>query len=141
MTKYFKSCLAKFGNERITRKLLERILGIKIEEITLDTNKRLIGDLPDEKIGRIDIKAKLANGEKVLIEMQATKYRNMEKRILYYWSHTYIDDLKKGNPYKRLGKTIAILFTNYKMGLTEDVKKYHTKWQIREEEHSNIINR
>ena len=128
--------MGKFGNERITKKLLERILGIEISEITLDANKRLVGDLPDDKIGRIDVKAKLDNGEKVIIEMQATNYPSMEKRVLYYWAHTYIDDLKKGNPYKKLGKTIAILFTNYNIGLTESIKKYHTKWQIREEEHS-----
>ncbi len=128
--------MGRFGNERITKKLLERILGIEIEEITLDTNKRLLGDLPDDKIGRIDVKAKLGNGEKVVIEMQATNYPSMEKRVLYYWAHTYIDDLEKGNPYQKLGKTIAILFTNYDMDLTKGIKKYHTKWQIREEEHS-----
>src|SRR5699024_4396282 len=39
----FQRIFGKVGNENITKAFLEKILGIKIEELTLDTNKRLIG--------------------------------------------------------------------------------------------------
>lgn len=135
----FQNVFGKVGNERITKSLLEEILGIEIEDLTLDTNKRLIGDEIDDKIGRIDVKAKLNDGTKVIIEMQVATYENIEERILYYWSKTYTSDLKRGKTYKQLKKTIAILFYVGKLETTKRAKEYHTKWNIREEKHPELI--
>ena len=82
----FQRIFGKVGNENITKAFLEKVLGIEIESLTLDTNKRLIGERPEDKIGRVDVKAKLKDGTKVIIEMQVTEYSYMVKRLLYYWS-------------------------------------------------------
>ena len=37
----FQKIFGKVGNESITKRLLEKILGIKIKELTLNTNKRM----------------------------------------------------------------------------------------------------
>ena len=95
----FQRIFGKVGNENITKAFLEKILGIKIEELTLDTNKRLIGEEIEDKIGRVDVKAKLQDGTKVIIEMQVTEYSYMVKRLLYYWSRVYVGDLKRGKEY------------------------------------------
>ena len=131
----FQRIFGKVGNENITKGFLEKILGINIESLTLDTNKRLIGNKPDDKIGRVDVKAKLHDGTKVIIEMQVVRYKFMTERLLYYWAQTYISDLKKGEEYNKLNKTIAILIAVEDLEETKGIKEYHTEWEIRERKH------
>ena len=133
----FQRIFGKVGNENITKAFLEKVLGIEIESLTLDTNKRLIGERLEDKIGRVDVKAILNNGTKVIIEMQVARYKYMAKRLLYYWSQTYTGDLKRGNEYDILNKTIAILISVEELEETKGIEKYHTKWEIREEENIN----
>ena len=133
----FQRIFGKVGNENITKAFLEKVLGIEIESLTLDTNKRLIGEDLDNKIGRVDVKAILNNGTKVIIEMQVARYKYMAKRLLYYWAQTYTGDLKRGNGYGKLDKTISILISVEELEETKGIQKYHTKWSIREEENPN----
>ena len=130
----FQRVFGKVGNENITKGFLEKVLGIEIESLTLDTNKRLIGENLDDKIGRVDVKAILNTGTKVIIEMQVVRYKYMAKRLLYYWSQTYSGDLKRGREYDRLNKTIAILISVEELEETKGIEKYHTSWHIREDE-------
>ncbi len=133
----FQRVFGKVGNERITKLFLQKILGIQIEELQLDTNKRLIGEMVDNKIGRVDVKARLSNGSKVIIEMQVARYKYMTKRLLYYWAETYVSDLRRGEEYKKIEKTIAILISVENLEELEGIEEYHTKWSIREEKHLN----
>lgn len=135
----FQRIFGKTSNERITKKFLERILGIEIESLSLDTNKRLIGEEIDVKIGRIDVKAKLSNGTKVIIEMQVAGYKYMPERLLYYWAETYTGDLKQGENYKELDKTIAILISVADIKRLNNIKEGHTKWELREEHHKEAV--
>ena len=128
----FQQIFGKVGNEEITKGFLERILGIKIKSLTLDTNKRLIGNNIYEKIGRVDVKAKLSDGTKVIIEMQAVPYEYMPERLLYYWARAYTEDLTRGRAYDYLKKTIAILVSEKSLSITEGIEEYHTIWEIRE---------
>ena len=52
------------------------------------------------------------------------------KRILYYWSKTYSKQLKRGENYKDLNKTIGILITNYEIKELKEIDELDTKWQI-----------
>lgn len=131
--------MEKYGNENITKGFLEKILGIEIDELTLDTNKRLIGKERDNKVGRVDVKAKLNDGTKVIIEMQVDKYEYMTKRMLYYWAENYVADLYKGHYYDELQKTICILIYEGKMDETKELKEYHTKWKLLEEKHPDKV--
>ena len=135
----FQCVFGKPGQEKITKRFIERILNIEIEDLTLDVNKRLLGEAIDDKIGRLDVKAKLSDGTRILVEMQVARYEDIEKRMLYYWAHNYIDDLKKGESYSDLRKTIAVLIYSEDISAPKNIPKYHTKWQIREEEYSSII--
>ena len=134
----FQRIFGKVGNENITKAFLEKILGIKIEELTLDTNKRLIGEEIEDKIGRVDVKAKLQDGTKVIIEMQVTEYSYMVKRLLYYWSRVYVGDLKRGKEYDELNKTIAILISVGNLEETKAIEEYHTQWELREKKHKEL---
>ena len=63
----FQCVFGKTGQEKITKRIIERILKIEIEDLTLDVNKRLLGEAIDDKIGRLDVKAKLNDVKNILV--------------------------------------------------------------------------
>ena len=80
----------------------------------------------------------LDNPDKTIcdIEMQVANHENMMYRILYYWAKLYSSEITEGEYYDKLHKTICILITNYEVKEMNFMNKYHTKWQIQEEEYS-----
>ena len=129
----FKRVFGHAGNEEITKNLLNSIIKEEITEIELDKNPILEKDLLDDKIGILDIKAKLNNNTNVDIEMQVVDHKNIEKRILFYCAKLFTSSLKSGYDYSTLEKSISILITNYELENQKDIKKYITKWNLREE--------
>ena len=135
----FKRIFGHVGNEEITCDLLNSILENKITEIELDKNPILEKDLLDDKIGILDIKAKADNNVNINIEMQVLDQKNIEKRLLYYWSKMYTQTIKQGEDYEKLEKSIVILFSNYELESLKDIKKYITQWNIREKENKEVV--
>ncbi len=135
----FKKIFGQIGREEITKGLIEEIIGQKLNSIDLDKNTVLEKDLYDSKLGVLDIKATLDNDIVCNIEMQMTDKGNIEKRLLYYWSKLYTQQIKSGEKYKKLPKTIAILIANFELEQLKNIPKYYTKWQIREEEYQKIV--
>jgi len=131
----FQRIFGKVGNEPITKSLIEKILGVKINSITLNTNKRMQLDKLDGKIGRLDVKAELDDGTVVHIEMQASEYDFMEERFVFYNDAVFLENIKRGKGYNlKKNKVIGILITDYDLKSTEDIKKYHTIWEYREKD-------
>jgi predicted transposase/invertase (TIGR01784 family) len=61
-----------------------------------------------DKLGILDIRAKTAKGEQLNIEVQLVNQYNMDKRTLFYWSKIYSEQLREGQPFNDLKKTITI---------------------------------
>jgi len=135
----FKRIFGQKGSEEITAGLLSSILRTKVKNIKLDCNPILEKDLIDDKIGILDIKAKIENNINCDIEMQVVDRKNIEKRILFYWSKIYSKSIKEGENHKKLQKGIVILISDYEIESLKEIKKYITKWNIREEEYQKII--
>ena len=135
----FKRIFGYVGNEEITTSLISSILKKPISNLKLDGTPILEKDLLDDKVGILDIKAKIDNSINCNIELQVVDKNNIEKRILYYWSKMYSKSIKEGEDYEKLEKTIAILITDYELKGLKEIKKYMTKWNIREEEYQKII--
>ena len=106
-----------------------------MEIVDLNESPILEKDLRDDKVGILDIKAKLNNKISCNLEMQVVKYSNIEKRILYYWSKLYTSGIREGEDYNVLNKTIVILIADFELDIIKDIPKTHTKWEIREEEY------
>ena len=119
--------------------MLNSILENKVTEIELDKNPILEKDLLDDKIGILDIKAKADNNTNINIEMQLVDRKDIEKRILYYWSKMYIQGIKQAEDYKKLEKSIIILFTDYELEVLKDIEKYVTQWNIKEKEYNQTV--
>ena len=135
----FKRLFGSVGNETITKNLLSCILQQNITDVQLDCNPILEKNLLDDKVGILDIKAKIDNTTNVDIEMQVTDHKNIEKRILFYLSKMYTKTIKKSQDYNSLEKCIAILISNYNIDIIKNIPKYITKWNIREEEYQKIV--
>ena len=63
----------------------------------------------------VDVKAVLANGKHVIIEMQVLNVPGFEKRILHNAAKEYATQLKKGDDYTLLNPVIALTFTDFPM--------------------------
>ena len=125
-------------NIDITKGLISALIDKKIENIELEINKRLIGDKIDDKVGIVDLRARLNNNVECEIEMQMVYSKNFIPRLLYYWSKIYSGQLKKGNKYNELNKVVCIAIINEDIKEFEELKA-HSKWQIREEENVTKI--
>ena len=135
----FKRIFGREGNEQITKNFLSCILGEKVSDIELEKNPILEKDLMDDKVGILDIKAEINKNTNVDIEMQIIDKKNSAKRILFYCAKLFIKSLKSGKDYNSLKKTISILIADYELDELKEVRKYITKWNIREEDCSKII--
>ena len=81
----------------------------------------------------LDILAELDGKEKCNIEMQLVNSKSIIERILYYWSRLYSRQIKIGQDYNLLERTIIILITDFKIEGLEELE-YHTTWKIIETE-------
>ena len=120
------------NKENITESLISDILGEKIEIIDIKADNTLIKKYPTDKTGRLDLKTKFKNGTICQIEMQMSDEHNTVQRMLWYWSKTYVEQIKRGDLYKDLKKTIGIIITNYEIKELDGIEDLSTKWQITE---------
>ena len=134
----FQALFGEVGNESITKGFLETILERKIDSIDLSKNPILRREFKDEKLGVLDIIAKLDKNEICNIELQIVDKKNIIERILYYWSRLYSRQIKSGEDYKILQKAIVILITDFKIENLEELD-YHSRWKIMEDKQGKKI--
>ena len=125
----FQAIFGEVGSENITKDFLEKILKRKIEKISLDKNPILRRELKDDKLGVLDIVTELDGKEKCNIEMQLIDKNNIIERMLYYWSKMYTRQIKAGDDYNKLERTIVILIADFNIKGLEEVE-YHSTWKI-----------
>lgn len=108
----FKSLFAKEKNKELLKSLLEAILKIKIKNIIVK-NPEIPRDLIDSKAGVLDIKAEIDDKIIIDIEMQARDENNIGERSAFYLVSTASNEIKKGEVYIDMKKTIAINILNF----------------------------
>ncbi len=131
----FKRTFGYVGDEPVTSIFLRDIFQTKVSNVKLDnatiTEKEIITD----KVGIMDIKAVVNNNIQCDIEMQVVSQSDIEKRIMFYWSKMYTKTISKGEGYESLNKSIVVLIADFELDILKQIKKYITKWNIREEEY------
>ena len=128
----FQILFGEVGSEEITKDLLSSILDEQINTVALNQNILLRRRTPNDKMGIVDVLAKINDNEYCNIEMQLSADKDIIKRILYYWSKQYSKELQKGHPYIDLKRTINVLIANFKIDILKNLD-FHTQWKIIEE--------
>jgi len=118
-----------FGSDpEIFISFVNSVLNLEESKAIVDVtfiNPELHKEAEDDKAIRLDVLAKLADGDLINIEMQMQNHGHYIKRSLYYWSKVYHSQLKQGENYDTLKKTIAIHVLNF--SLFKHSKHYHTE--------------
>lgn len=91
-----------------------------------------------DKYGVVDLIANINDNEICNIEMQIAKQDTIIERLLFYWCKLYSRQIKSGDDYSVLQKTIVILIANFDIGFLKDLE-YFTTWKIIEENHRKTI--
>lgn len=84
-----------------------------------------------DKEGILDIKVR-TKITVLDVEIQIRNHRELPKRIQYYLSSLYVEQLKAGDGYKRLNKAISIFITGFTM--FDDAYWYH-RFKYHDKEH------
>ena len=132
----FQLLFGKQDNKDILIDLLNAVLmregQDRITDIESVENKKLDAERIMDKTCVLDVKAKGKDGTTYNIEMQLTDKKNMGLRTAYYWAKMFVEQLKSGDKYQNLKKTITINILNY--NIFTEVEKFHTTFHIREDE-------
>lgn len=75
-----------------------------------------------DKTGRLDIRAKTADGMQIDIEVQINNQKNMDKRTLFYWGKLLLEGIKQGDDYIKLAKVITVNILDFDY---LDIPKFH----------------
>ena len=97
--------------------------------------KRIFGQTGNEDI----TKSFLSSIVVCNVEMQICDKKNIEKRLLFYWSKMYSQGIKQSQDYDELKRTIVILISDYNLEKLKEIPEYVTKWNIRGEKYGKII--
>ena len=84
----------------------------RITTVTVKNPQILATEVTGKQIV-LDVLANAANGNQYHIEMQASKYSFYPKRLVYYLSKVYANQLVAGESYYRLRPVVSIHFIDY----------------------------
>ena len=115
----FVFCKA-MSNPELCREVLEAILGVEIERIEYTRSQETLDVTPESKSVRLDVYVRDGRGTTYDVEMQATDTRELPQRARYYHSLMAVDQLRRGEDYRKLKESYAIFicgFDPFKRGL------------------------
>jgi predicted transposase/invertase (TIGR01784 family) len=130
----FRKIFGEIENKDILISFLNAVLELsnseKLSDIDIIDGTELKRDSLEDKLGILDIRARTVRGEQINIEIQLINQYNMDKRTLFYWSKMFTEQLKEGQPYKELKKTITINILDFDY---IEVEKYSTVFHLWED--------
>ena len=114
-------------HEDLLQDFISEMLDIPLEKIQdiVVTNPELPPETITGKFSRLDLKLQ-TDDQLINVEVQVRNDPDYRDRTLFYWSKLYTSELKEGDEYGELKKTIAVNIINFNMFEGED---YHTEVQ------------
>jgi predicted transposase/invertase (TIGR01784 family) len=129
-----------FGNENkkvILISFLNAVLKLedenRIKTITI-ANPFQLPILPNLKASIIDVKAKDFKGNTFIIEMQVADIIGMDKRLLYYTSKEYSQQIVSGEKYTELSPVIFIGIFDFNFTESKDYLSHHAICNVETQE-------
>ncbi len=132
-----------FGNDNRKEALISFLNAIldfkgkyKIVEVKI-MNPYQLPKLRGGKVTVIDVKATDQAGRNYIVEMQIGELEGFAKRVLFYFSKSYSDQIKRGDFYRQLKPVIFIGILDYSFSINS---KYISRHQIRDvETHEHLL--
>ena len=90
---------------------------VKIDDLLKSESNQ---QTPDERLIRLDLKARLGDGELALIEFQYKPEHHFFRRLLFYTSKTLVEHVKSGSHYEGLPKVYTISVCDFRLGRGDD---------------------
>ena len=125
--------LFREDNKELLGALTSDILREEVKIKTTDKNRYVDIEEADDKLGVMDLRAELENGAHCIIEIQLKHCENEPERILYYWADAYSRQIKRGDRFGKLEKTISIAILDHELEELRGMEEIGVKWQIRDE--------
>lgn len=111
----FKRLFGSVRNEALLVHVLNAVLrpgpGARVEALEF-LNPFTEKEKLDDKLAVVDVKARDQAGRLFNVEMQMIPRLHFPRRLLYYWSKIYSQQLQEGDNYKLLRPTVTICFVN-----------------------------
>ena len=125
--------LFREDNKELLGALTSDILKEEVKIKTTDKNRYVDIEEANDKLGVMDLRAELEDGAYCIIEIQLKQHKNEAERILYYWADAYSRQIKRGDRFGRLEKTISIAILDHELEELRGMEEIGVKWQIRDE--------
>ena len=106
---------------------------VKVEIDNAEINKTW----DDDKLSRLDVKATANDETKINVEIQLENQYNMKRRSLFYWGRLYTSQMKSGDPYRKLNKTVAINILNF--DYLVEMEGYHNSFLLKEKDTNQVL--
>ena len=120
-------------NKKIRKYFISDVLNIPPEEIKSVevSNPFLWRRYLRHKLGILDVLLILNNDRKINIELQIKMVKNWDRRVLFYTSKMFTEDLLTGQNYQKLKKCISISLLDFNL---DKGPKYHRIYRLRDED-------
>ena len=130
-----------FSQKELLMPLLNTTLelpeGEKITDITF-VDRALSGEFPQDKNIVLDLCVYDQAKNTYHVEIQCRNHPGFPRRVLYYWSRLYLEQIKSGNPYKKLNNVVSIIITDFTMF---DHQDYHSTFQFADLQKKLVLTR
>lgn len=104
---------AVMRSPKLCKLFLERVLNVKIAELSYPRSQEIIDLSAGARGVRLDIYVEDEKGTAYDVEMQTTDEGNLPKRMRYYQGMMDLNILEKGNDYKNLKRSLVILVCTF----------------------------
>ena len=112
----FKKVFGSAESKPILMSFLNALIGFpkgrEVADLTI-VDPYQIPMLQGMKDTYVDVKARLADGREVIVEMQVLNVKGFEQRILYNAAKSYSRQLREGEDYALLNPVIALTLTDF----------------------------
>jgi predicted transposase/invertase (TIGR01784 family) len=131
-----------FGDENHKDRLisfLNNILKLRDDKQIADVhvlNPNQVPRLPELKDTTLDVRCKDQRGIEYIVEMQVAKLKGFDKRVLYYSSKAYVNQIKKNDDYPQLDQVIFVGILGFSFLETKEYVSDHLILDAKTGEHA-----
>jgi predicted transposase/invertase (TIGR01784 family) len=135
----FQRMMGSAGNEAVLLDFLNAVLrssGDGLATAVELATPHLVARAIRDKGAVLDIRATLADGRMVNVEMQAVNEQDWQRRNLYYWARLYGEQLKAGRSYLELRPVVSVAVLDFRLWPGD---YFHSTFRLRADHDSGLL--